>query len=452
MPAPAIQGYLESGHFSSLSSWTVNAPSGIVSGELLLTSLQATVAPNAVPSGWTLVNSNTAASPRQYVYWKLATGSEPASYTWGFASGSSGWAQVHRINGVHQTTPVASSSVNVANPVALPSLTPPTVDCLELAFVILASGAAQTWTAADAGFTNHYTLSAGHLNLTAQPSLFRQALATTAATGIETFTPSAGTSHKGILVLVQPAPLNIAPGSIGSAQAFGTPGIAITPVGIASGEAIGGPVVTRQGDRVIQTAPGIGTAEAFGTPTVTSLKVLLPSGIGSAQALGATTVKYAQFITATGIPTAQALGLVGIGDTTGPDLIGFSDLIANQLLNQILGTGPAYTAPSTMYVALLTDVPMVTDTPSSMPEVGYTGYARVSLPKTSLGAAAARAKLNSVELTFVAPNVDITVSHVALITSAAGGEIIMVGAFDVPIAIGTGVVPKFSIGQLALAL
>ena len=120
----------------------------------------------------------------------------------------------------------------------------------------------------------------------------------------------------------------VAPTSIASAEAWGTPqltvGLAVSPAGIPSAEAWGAPTVaagpvtvaptgiasaevwgTPQLQHVI-TMTGIASAEAFGTAAL-SLTVA-PTGIPSGEAWGAAVLQYLQEVLPTGISSGEAWG------------------------------------------------------------------------------------------------------------------------------------------------
>jgi hypothetical protein len=106
---------------TATNSVTCSAPSGLTSGDVMVATvawydgIAASVTP---PSGWTLIGT---ANPGSFVpggqtsskiYWKLATGSEPADYTWTISTGSYSEVGIIAYSGVDTTTPIdASSSV-----------------------------------------------------------------------------------------------------------------------------------------------------------------------------------------------------------------------------------------------------------------------------------------------------------------------------------------------------
>lgn len=78
--------------YDSESSATVvlPAPAGIAANDILFGYVKhnANETPTGVPSGWTLLGSefHTASTSYWFLYYKIATGSEPADYTWTFAT------------------------------------------------------------------------------------------------------------------------------------------------------------------------------------------------------------------------------------------------------------------------------------------------------------------------------------------------------------------------------
>lgn len=126
----------------------------------------------------------------------------------------------------------------------------------------------------------------------------------------------------------------------------------------------------------------------------------------------------------------------------------FTDTIANQLLEQVFGSGPAYVAPDPLYLALLTAPPDGT----TITEIVYTGYARVAVPKSSFAAASERQKRNSVAITFPAAtsNAALPATWGALLTAATGGTLVLTGELIAPLEVFTGQTPQLK--SLALAV
>ncbi len=90
------------------TSLTLARPAPLVAGDLLLAAVTirgtSTITP---PAGWTLVRDDVNASNlRQATYWKSATGSEPATWTWTFSGPRLAAGGIHAYSGVHATTPI----------------------------------------------------------------------------------------------------------------------------------------------------------------------------------------------------------------------------------------------------------------------------------------------------------------------------------------------------------
>lgn len=73
------------------STCVVNLPAGTVAGDLMFALFQSTFATGAGPvntlSGWTALASYTAGYPDTWLFYRVAGGSEPGSYTWSVSNG-----------------------------------------------------------------------------------------------------------------------------------------------------------------------------------------------------------------------------------------------------------------------------------------------------------------------------------------------------------------------------
>ena len=94
------------------SGITVNKPSGVATGDLLLAALDVRRAPNiTAPAGWTLIRTTTnGTAMRQAVYYRIATASEPSSYRWTFSDTRSAAATILAYRGAAAATPVNAST------------------------------------------------------------------------------------------------------------------------------------------------------------------------------------------------------------------------------------------------------------------------------------------------------------------------------------------------------
>ena len=141
----------------SAASIVVTKPSGVVSGDVLITMIQTNGAPTITPpSGWSLVieqdrNSGVA---HGYIYRKVAGGSEPADYTFSLsASGAFAWGCA-AYTGVDNTTPVdVSASQEEASQATYtgPSATTTVADTMLLG--IYGARGTNTWANHSASFT-----------------------------------------------------------------------------------------------------------------------------------------------------------------------------------------------------------------------------------------------------------------------------------------------------------
>src|SRR3990167_8107325 len=83
-------------------------PTDTAAGNLLFVHIGHSAAVNSVPSGWSLVIT-TGAGAKSSIYYKLATDSEPADYTFGFASSANRMGVICRVTGGSSGSPVASN-------------------------------------------------------------------------------------------------------------------------------------------------------------------------------------------------------------------------------------------------------------------------------------------------------------------------------------------------------
>lgn len=119
-----------------------------------------------------------------------------------------------------------------------------------------------------------------------------------------------------------------------------------------------------------------------------------------------------------------------------------SNYLENEILDHILGTG-AYTAPTTVYVALSTGSFGEGNTGT---ELTGNAYARVS---ASFGAASSGTASNDAAIEFTAATGDWgSVSHFGLFDASTGGNLLIHGAFTTAKTIASGDVLKIAVGDL----
>ena len=100
------------------ASIMINKPTGTAKGDLLIASIavRPQTATITAPTGWTLVNrqNNPNGDPNALaVYTKVATNTEPASYTWSFSANTGNAGGIMAFSGVDNTTPVNVSGGSI---------------------------------------------------------------------------------------------------------------------------------------------------------------------------------------------------------------------------------------------------------------------------------------------------------------------------------------------------
>jgi hypothetical protein len=108
---------------------TVNKPSGLATGDLMIAGLDVIGTPTITPpAGWTAVRTDTnGARMRQAVFYRVASSSEPKSYSWQFSTKGSTAAIVLAYRGAATTAPVIDASSGQANTTTSTSIGAPGV-------------------------------------------------------------------------------------------------------------------------------------------------------------------------------------------------------------------------------------------------------------------------------------------------------------------------------------
>jgi MSHA biogenesis protein MshQ len=125
---------------ASVGSIQIGPPAGVASGDVML----AVVAQRggqipmvqAAPTGWTLVQAADQSSLGVAIYNKVATGSEPASYTWTFGANGRSAGTIVAWRGVDTTEPISASAIQVnaaSTTYSAPSITTTTAGSLLVA-------------------------------------------------------------------------------------------------------------------------------------------------------------------------------------------------------------------------------------------------------------------------------------------------------------------------------
>lgn len=122
-----------------------------------------------------------------------------------------------------------------------------------------------------------------------------------------------------------------------------------------------------------------------------------------------------------------------------------STLWRERLLDWLTGASPA----GNRYAALCSVAPGLADTGSTITEMTYPGYARLGI---AFGATSNSRRKNSGQLLWAAPDAEISVVAVAVVTASSGGELVGWADFTPAVAFLAGQAPKFAVNTLALAL
>jgi hypothetical protein len=176
---------------SGATSLAVTKPTGVASGDAMLATLTATGSGALTPpAGWTVVKDTTqGAAIRQITYYRVAGGSEGASYSWGLGSTRQASGGIIDYSGVNSTAPIdASATASGASGNALAGSVTTSVANDQ---VIVASGFnINTTVTAPAGTTGQYAIASP--STTTEAADFTQASA--GATGTKTATPANSSS------------------------------------------------------------------------------------------------------------------------------------------------------------------------------------------------------------------------------------------------------------------
>jgi hypothetical protein len=129
-----------------------------------------------------------------------------------------------------------------------------------------------------------------------------------------------------------------------------------------------------------------------------------------------------------------------------------SDYLENKLLDHVLKySTAAYTAPSTVYVALFTaDTGLETNSPSAEISTSSSAYARQSI---TFATASGGSSASNATVTFTAATSTWgTISHVAIMDADTAGNVLFYGAVTTSKLIETGDTFQISSGNLTISL
>lgn len=130
-------------------------------------------------------------------------------------------------------------------------------------------------------------------------------------------------------------------------------------------------------------------------------------------------------------------------------MAGFSDYLEDKVLNHVFG-GTAYTAPSTLYVALYTAAP--SDSGGGT-EVSGGSYARKSMPDMTVSGTSPTTATNGAAVEFVTATGSWgTVTHVGVFDASTSGNLLGWAALTASKTVSSGDVFRFDAGDLDITL
>jgi hypothetical protein len=295
--APAYQSFTEaksgpvSGPPNDVTSIAVNKPAGTTSGDLLIGVVvtdddAGTFTP---PSGWTLINAGTNSSLVTVGTWyKIAGGSEPASYTWSWTNPQTVYAFIIRITGHNSSNPINVSGFATGNNITptSPDVNTTVADTL----VLRIFGANWAQVTVDGGYPSGHT--GITVDVSGDPSQIGQCSggaayktqATAGATGTAAFTMTGAHEWRALTIAI--APPVAAPPAAPAYQSFAVANSATDVTSIT----VSKPSGTASGDLLIGVVVTDGNAGTFTPPsswTLINAGTADPGGIADQVTLGA---------------------------------------------------------------------------------------------------------------------------------------------------------------------
>lgn len=219
--APFFQSISPLAQTANSASVVINAPSGIVSGDLLIAAIGSTSISSAetfttIPSGWTLIkqtNNVGALGANLLSYYKIAGSSEPSSYTWSGGQNVPHIAWIMRFTGTDPTTPInvsADATGSAVSPVA-PTITTTVVNCMKICCCAQQNTLAASYTP-PTGYLEESDLTSTNLGTTSatgESAIRVQATAGASGTATMTSTQLAASSYCAQHIAIAPGAVTI---------------------------------------------------------------------------------------------------------------------------------------------------------------------------------------------------------------------------------------------------
>jgi len=172
------------------TSLAIAKPTGVLEGDVMIATVAAKETGTVTaPSGWTaILNLTQGTALRQVTYFKVATATEPSSYSWSLGTSRAASGGIADYSGVNSTVPIdaSASATGTSGSAAIPSATTSAPNDLVLA---VASFATATTVTPDASTTERFDVASG--SNTTDVADFAQVSA--GATGAKTATPVVST-------------------------------------------------------------------------------------------------------------------------------------------------------------------------------------------------------------------------------------------------------------------
>jgi len=173
------------------TSLVIAKPTGVVSGQVMVATVTATgTGALTAPSGWAVVKDTTlSATMRQIAYYRVAGGSEPASYSWSLGTTRQASGGIADYSGVNNTAPIDASTgtTGASGNATISSVTTSAANDMVIGTVAFATATTVT---PDASMTERYDKASP--STTTEAADFIQAAA--GATATKTAVPAVTTS------------------------------------------------------------------------------------------------------------------------------------------------------------------------------------------------------------------------------------------------------------------
>jgi hypothetical protein len=193
-----------SNNATGVTSLAISKPATWATGDVVFAAVQHNANEAVTPSesGWTQVEALSGNGHRLYLWWRVVGASDPASYTFTWATSGSASGTIFRAGGASSTTPIDTSTSIArasADPASAPSVTTTATDTL-LVVICAAQGSAQASMTAAPTMTDRefITAGAGRSQLVAS-----QTLSSAGATGTRSVDLGAAATTNHVVVAIK---------------------------------------------------------------------------------------------------------------------------------------------------------------------------------------------------------------------------------------------------------